>query len=192
MQAASFSGHGIGLVFCCPACFRQGKLVVAEAMTACMLGVVKCRIGAVDQLLQRHARQRYTGSDADAGGDMCCCCGTVVRKSQSVGFFQQTLRYFKRTAHAGIRQQQGKFFAAVACRQISRAFGMIRNEERAVNPSYWMNVHLEDREGYVLLMREARMLLVREGFYDRRMLNIIKRIRCAQSPSDDDCVVASE
>lgn len=76
--------------------------------------------------------------------------------------------------------------------QISRAFGMIRNEERAVNPSYWMNVPLEDREGYVLLMREARLLLMREGFYDRRMLNIIKRIRCAQNPTDDDCVVATE
>lgn len=76
--------------------------------------------------------------------------------------------------------------------QISRAFGMIRNEERAVNPAYWMNVPMEDREGYVLLMREARLLLMREGFYDRRMLNILKRIRCAQNPSDDDCTTTTE
>lgn len=76
--------------------------------------------------------------------------------------------------------------------QISRAFGMIRNEERAVNPSYWMNVPMEDREGYVLLMREARLLLMRDGFYDRRMLNILKRIRCVQNPSDDDCTTTTE
>ena len=76
--------------------------------------------------------------------------------------------------------------------QISRAFGMIRNEERAVNPSYWMNVPLQDREGYVLLMREARLLLMRDGFYDRRMLNILKRIRCTQAPDDDDCTTTTE
>lgn len=76
--------------------------------------------------------------------------------------------------------------------QIPRAFGMIRNEERAVTPSYWMNVPMEDRQGYVVIMREARLMLVRDGFYDRRMLNILKRIRCAQDPAEDDCTVISE
>ncbi|MDP2228641.1 MAG: DUF6091 family protein [Moraxellaceae bacterium] len=76
--------------------------------------------------------------------------------------------------------------------QVPRAFGMIRNEEKQVKSSYWMNIPLEDREGYVLMMREARLMLVREGFYDRRMLNILKRVRCSQNPADDDCVVAVE
>ncbi|MFN3586069.1 MAG: putative solute-binding protein [Moraxellaceae bacterium] len=76
--------------------------------------------------------------------------------------------------------------------QVPRAFGMICNEERQVKSSLWMNIPLEDRNGYVLMMREARLMLAREGFYDRRMLNILKRVRCAQNPSDDDCVVASE
>ena len=35
-------------------------------------------------------------------------------------------------------------------------------------------------------------MLAREGFYDRRMLNILKRVRCTHSPADDDCMVAVE
>jgi len=76
--------------------------------------------------------------------------------------------------------------------QVPRAFGLIRNEEKQVKPAFWMNIPLEDRHGYVLMMREARLMLAREGFYDRRMLNILKRVRCTHSPADDDCMVAVE
>ncbi len=76
--------------------------------------------------------------------------------------------------------------------QLTRAFGMIRNEERAVDPAHWMNVPLGDRPGYTKLMRESRIELTKEGFYDKRMMGILKRLRCKQAPDEAECSLTDE
>ena len=75
---------------------------------------------------------------------------------------------------------------------LNRAFGMIRNEERGVNPAHWMHVPVSDRPGYVKLMREARISMTRDGLYDKRMMSILKRVRCKQSPDDAECAMTDE
>lgn len=76
--------------------------------------------------------------------------------------------------------------------QLNRAFGMIRNEERSVNPSHWMHVPLADRPGYTTLMRQARIQLTKDGFYDKRMMSILKRARCKQDPEEAECALTDE
>jgi hypothetical protein len=85
--------------------------------------------------------------------------------------------------------QRGREFAL---EQIGRAFGMIRNEERAVKPAYWMHVPLSDRPGYTKLMRTARIQLTKDGFYDKRMMSVLKRFRCSQYPEDAECALTDE
>lgn len=48
--------------------------------------------------------------------------------------------------------------------QLDRAFGTILNEERAVEARHWMHVPVAGRPGYTKLMREARILLTKDGF----------------------------
>lgn len=77
-------------------------------------------------------------------------------------------------------------------KQVDRALAVIRKEENAVEARHWMYVSRAEREGYVNIMRDARVGLAEEGFYDRRMLSIMKRVRCKASPEEAECAMADE
>jgi hypothetical protein len=76
--------------------------------------------------------------------------------------------------------------------QVPRFFGMIRNTEREVDPKYWMHVNLADRDGYEKIMRELRIHLTKAGFYDPRMMLLLKRVRCKREPDEAECALKDE
>lgn len=76
--------------------------------------------------------------------------------------------------------------------QVPRFFGMIRNTEREVDPKYWMHVPLSDRGGYEKIMRELRIHLTKAGFYDKRMMTLLKRVRCKREPDAAECTLSDE
>lgn len=41
-------------------------------------------------------------------------------------------------------------------------------------------------------MREARILLSKDGFYDKRMMGILKRVRCKQDREEAECALTDE
>lgn len=71
--------------------------------------------------------------------------------------------------------------------QVPRFFGMIRNMEREVDPKHWMHIPLSDRDGYDKIMREMRIHLTKSGYYDPRMMTLLKRIRCKREPDEAEC-----
>ena len=81
----------------------------------------------------------------------------------------------------------GRQSRTYSSKQVDHAFAYIRQQEADVDPKYWMHVPLADRDGYTRLMREARLALVKNGYYDHRMLSILKRVRCASEPDDAEC-----
>jgi hypothetical protein len=44
-----------------------------------------------------------------------------------------------------------------------------------------------DAGKYENMMREARISLTREGIYDRRMMSLMKRVRCREHPANAEC-----
>jgi len=72
-------------------------------------------------------------------------------------------------------------------KQVDHAFAYIRQQEADVDSKYWMHVPLADRDGYTQIMRQARLALAKNGFYDRRMLSILKRVRCSTEPDQGEC-----
>lgn len=44
-----------------------------------------------------------------------------------------------------------------------------------------------DAQKYGSMLREARIDLTAEGFYDKRMMALMKKVRCKRSPADPEC-----
>ncbi len=76
--------------------------------------------------------------------------------------------------------------------QVPRFFGLIRNTEREVDPKHWVHVPLSDRNGYEKVMREMRIHLTKAGYYDPRMMTMLKRVRCKREPDAAECSLTDE
>ena len=50
-----------------------------------------------------------------------------------------------------------------------------------------MHIPDEDRPHYVALMRQARIDLTNNGTYDKRMMSLLKKVRCQVEPTNSEC-----
>lgn len=76
--------------------------------------------------------------------------------------------------------------------QKKHAFSLIKTLEGQVNEHNWMYISTEERSAYYKMMRDARIQLATQGYYDKRMLNILKRVRCKANPTDGECAESLE
>ncbi len=98
-----------------------------------------------------------------------------------------------------VMMHRGKFPDGVG--QLVRAFSAINipaiypfiNEfETEIDPKYWMEVPAADKPGYTKLMRESRISLTKEGYYDKTMMGFLKRVRCQIDPTNYECSLNDE
>lgn len=89
---------------------------------------------------------------------------------------------------SGFGQKSRKFIAG----QLTKAFKQIQKDERAIPQKYWMEIPKNDQLGYVKLMREARIDMTKEGFYDKSMMKLLKKVRCKTNPSSFECSMSGE
>jgi hypothetical protein len=85
--------------------------------------------------------------------------------------------------------QQSRAYTAT---QLDHTFGLIRNLENQVDPKHWMYASTAYRDDYYKTMRDARIHLAKDGFFDKRMLGILKRIRCKSDPDSAECTLTDE
>jgi hypothetical protein len=76
--------------------------------------------------------------------------------------------------------------------QIDKAFKTIEKTEKDVPAKYWMDVAEADKPGYIKLMRESRIALAADGIYDKKMLSLLKRVRCKHDPASFECALKDE
>lgn len=72
-------------------------------------------------------------------------------------------------------------------KQFDRAIALVDTSEKAVPAAAWLDIPAGDREKYDVLMRESRIQMTTEGFYDPEMMKILKRIRCRLDGSLGEC-----
>lgn len=77
-------------------------------------------------------------------------------------------------------------------KQLSPAFQFVDKLEREVPDKYWFDIREADKPGYIKIMREARIQMTKEGFYDPAMMKILKKVRCGQTPSSFECALNDE
>ncbi|MCE2679133.1 MAG: DUF6091 family protein [Burkholderiales bacterium] len=71
--------------------------------------------------------------------------------------------------------------------QLDKALGIVKNMEKEIPANVWMEIPEKERQEYIVVMREARISMRDKGIYDKRMLSLMKRVRCQLTPADGEC-----
>ncbi len=89
---------------------------------------------------------------------------------------------------AGFGQKSREYVAT----QLPRAMDLISKTEAGIPAKYWMEIPANDKVGYVKLMRESRIDLTKEGIYSKKMMSLLKKVRCQQDASSFECALNDE
>lgn len=76
--------------------------------------------------------------------------------------------------------------------QISRQMRVMNNVEKSIDAKYWGTLPPRLLDGNIRILRQARISLTRDGTYDKKMIGIMKKIRCRQDPSNYECALKDE
>jgi len=76
--------------------------------------------------------------------------------------------------------------------QLDRAFSIVKKTEADIDKKYWLEITPKDKENYTKIMREARIQLTADGFYDKRMMAVLKRVRCKYDSGAAECSLKDE
>lgn len=76
--------------------------------------------------------------------------------------------------------------------QFDRAMHVINLAEKGIPASAWTELPAESIPKYVLMLREARTDIAKQGLYNKVGLNIIKKARCNINPGDAECATKNE
>lgn len=71
--------------------------------------------------------------------------------------------------------------------QYDRAMGLIKKAEKDVPAAVWMDLPDKDKDGYVVMLRDARISLTKDGIYDPTMMKLLKKTRCSVDSGDAEC-----
>lgn len=86
----------------------------------------------------------------------------------------------------------GPIAREIISKQLTPAFQFVDQLERDIPAKYWMEIREAEKPGYLKIMREARIQMTKEGYYDPQMMSILKRVRCSQQPSHFECALKDE
>ncbi|MEK8086964.1 putative solute-binding protein [Aquabacterium sp. A3] len=76
--------------------------------------------------------------------------------------------------------------------QYDRALGLVAAAEKAIPAAMWQDLPPEVLPKYVVMLREARISIAKQGLYDKTTMNILKRARCSVNPADAECASQKE
>ncbi|MBC7750506.1 MAG: hypothetical protein H7Z73_02130 [Candidatus Saccharibacteria bacterium] len=76
--------------------------------------------------------------------------------------------------------------------QLDRQMATVNKIEKSIEPRYWDVVPSNIAPGYVKILRAARISLTKEGIYNKKMIGILKKIRCRQDQASYECSSTEE
>ena len=85
-------------------------------------------------------------------------------------------------------QDSREYFAG----QFDTAMGIVTQGDKQIPEKLWIDSTPRDNERYVLMMRQGRVLMAEKGFYDKRGLRLLKKIRCSIQPEASECSEMTE
>ena len=112
--------------------------------------------------------------------------GAIARFPIMIPTVQVVINHTKFPAGAGDKSRQ--YWLS----QFDRALHIIQTAEKGIPASAWDDLPAENVPKYVLMLREARMDIAKQGLYNKQGLNIIKRARCSINPADAECATKDE
>ncbi|CAH0351106.1 putative solute-binding protein [Aquabacterium sp. CECT 9606] len=76
--------------------------------------------------------------------------------------------------------------------QFERQMQNIQRAEASIPAKVWTEVEPAVLASYVASLKEGRLIGAKQGLYAKRTLNMLKKARCAGSPVNAECAVATE
>lgn len=70
---------------------------------------------------------------------------------------------------------------------LDQIFAMIIKTEKDIPAKYWLSLEPENEAHYREMLREARIKMTKEGYYDPRMMKVMKKVRCKLEPAAAEC-----
>jgi hypothetical protein len=86
----------------------------------------------------------------------------------------------------------GQLMREFAATQTPLAYQFVDKVEKSIDEKYWIDVLEADKPGYLKLMRESRIAMMKEGYYDKHMMGFLKKIRCRFNPASYECGMTDE
>ena len=86
----------------------------------------------------------------------------------------------------------GQLMREIGAQNASIASSFSLASEKAIPDKYWFDVSPSDKASYQKLMREIRISMTKEGFYDPKMMRLLKKIRCELNPTNYECSMTTE
>lgn len=108
--------------------------------------------------------------------------GGVIRFNLAYLDFQMII--YRDQFAEGFGQKTRSFFASI----FDRALEFVAKDTAEIDDKYWMDLPQEDIDKYNEMLRGVRLMLRDEGVYDPRMLTLLRRLRCADTPAAAECV----
>lgn len=115
----------------------------------------------------------YKGLEANGG---------VIRFNLAYLDFQMII--YQDKFSEGFGQKSRDFFVSI----FDRALEYIHKDTAEIEEKFWMELTADDEEKYNAMLRDVRLTLREEGVYDPRMLTLLRRLRCADTPTAAECV----
>lgn len=76
--------------------------------------------------------------------------------------------------------------------QYDRAINIVKTAEKGIPASTWEDFPASSIPKYAVMYRDARMVIAKEGIYNKTTLNVMKRARCSVNPTDAECATPKE
>jgi len=76
--------------------------------------------------------------------------------------------------------------------QLNNQMKTVKRVESNIDAKYWLDLPASDKLVYNKLFRQVRLDLIKDGVYNRRMLGILKKVRCQQNPTSFECSMTDE
>lgn len=76
--------------------------------------------------------------------------------------------------------------------QYPRAMSLIKTAEADIDKKYWMQIPEADKSKHINMMRDSRVALTNDGIYDKRMMSVLKKVRCQVEPANAECAQSIE
>lgn len=112
--------------------------------------------------------------------------GAALRMPLTISTYQLVLRSNK--VPKGLGQASREYIA----RNFDLAMATLKLADKDVPDSLWVDMPPHDNERYTLMMRQGRVIMAEKGFYDKKGLKVVKKIRCTLNPSASECSEPTE
>lgn len=112
--------------------------------------------------------------------------GGVVRFPLTISTYQMVIRQAKFPAGFG---QRSRVYIA---HNFDLAMATLKLADRTIPEAMWVEMTGPDIERYQKIIKEVRIQMAESGYYDKKGLKVIKKIRCSLNPEAAECTDGAE